>query len=237
MKPLQLLSSLAILTSLAYACASRNSSRDGEQKRKPAITGVTPTIKNPSRGVINASGDGLTPGIGRSNGAGSEENAANIANNAIAKANVGVKISQNNLSSLSDEALIGRISARQESMEKTSSEILKVTRNEQIKRYAEMMVNEYGQVKNQLKKLSAVKSISLSSASQEKTTSAAGKSDFDYVQKTIEDQQYMVLLFTVASQSKDTGIREFGIKYLPLVKKQLEDARELTRVVTPKQKS
>lgn len=235
MKPFQLFTGLTLVICLFGSCASRNPSRDGEQKRKPAITGVTPTIKNPSRGVINASGDGLTPGIGRSNGAGSEESATSIANSAIAKANVAVKISERKLSGLSDEELIGRISERQDGIVDISGSILKSTGKEKIRNYAESILKEYGEAQSQLKKLLTEKAVR--SQTNLKKESVAAKSDLDYVQAMIAGHQDLILLLTVAGASKDNGLKNFGTTYLPLAKKQLEDARELTKLVSPKQKN
>lgn len=235
MKRFQLFTGLSLVICLFGSCASRNPSRDGEQRRKPSITGVTPTIKNPSRGVINASGDGLTPGIGRSNGAGSEESATHIANSAIAKANVAVKISERKLSGLSEEELMGRIADRQGGIVDMSGSILKSTGKDKIRNYAEAILKEYTEAQTQLKKLLAEKAVR--SRTDLKKESAAAKSDFEYVQSMISGQQDLILLLTVAGESKDSGLKNFGTTFLPLAKKQLEDARELTKVVSPKQKN
>ncbi|SMC86751.1 DUF4142 domain-containing protein [Pedobacter africanus] len=235
MKPFQLFTGLSLVICLFGSCVSRKPTRDAEQKRKPAITGVTPTIKNPSRGVINASGDGLTPGIGRSNGAGSEESATSIANSAIAKANVAVKISERKLSGLSDEELMGRISELQNGIVDMSGSILKSTGKEKIRNYAEAVLKEYGAAQSQLKKLLAAQAVR--SQNSPKAGSAVAKSDFDYVQAMISGHQDLILLLTVAGASKDNGLKNFGTAYLPLAKKQLEDARELTKLVSPKQKN
>jgi hypothetical protein len=53
----------------------------------------------------------------------------------------------------------------------------------------------------------------------------------------IAGHQDLILLLTVAGASKDNGLKNFGTTYLPLAKKQLEDARELTKLVSPKQKN
>lgn len=236
MKRFPLFSSfLAVVICLNYSCSSRKPAGETGQKRKPSITGVTPGIKNPSVGVINASGDGLTPGIGRSNGAGSEESAASIANSAIAKANVAAKISERKLTALSDGELIGRIADRQDDIMEMSAAIQKNTAKEKIRTYAGAIVTQYREAKDRLKKLPAEKAVR--SQGSVKTVTAGGKSDFDYVQAMIAGHQDMILLLTVAGDSKDSSIRDFATTYLPLAKQQLEDARELTKVVSPKQKN
>lgn len=92
MKNLHLIFVFSIIAFTVSCSTSRNPAEKGGST-KTKITGVRPNVRNPSTGVINATGDNLTPGINsvNRNGAGSEENASAIANNAINKANSELK--------------------------------------------------------------------------------------------------------------------------------------------------
>lgn len=226
-------SGLIILSCLGYSCASRNT-RDSDRQRKPVVTGITPSIKNPSRGVINASGDGLTPGIGKSNGAGSEENAANIANNAIARANAVVKNSPQNLAMLTDEELLNRMALSQQLETSLNIAVEKTISQSKIRDYAIMALSDYAKLRQELNKLSTQKNIVLVPGAR---LNISGKTDLEFVQLIIEGNQNLIALYNAASKSSDTAIREFALKQLPTLKKHLEAAQELTKVVRPKSKN
>lgn len=230
MKSLRVSVILALLSCLIYSCSSSRNTSGAEGKKRKKITGVTPGIKNPSRGVINASGDGLTPGIGKSNGAGSEENAASIANNAIARANTLVKINQQQLAALTDEELLDKMAGMQQTEVKLCTAAQRKTANAKIAAYAAMVVSDHAEIKNDLKKLAAGKRMVLSAP-------AAGDilagTDLQFVQKMIESNQGMIALYTAASSAKDQEIKDFALKQLPLLRKHLEAAQELTKSVKP----
>lgn len=246
MKIFQILAVISLFTCVTYSCSiSRSSSSADNKKQKSKITGVTPTVKNPSRGVINASGDGLTPGIGPSNGIGSEENATNIANNAIFKANAAFRAPQQKKDSLANEDFINN-SAALEMMEINISKVAQQkTNNKKIKEYATMSLNDHLQIQNDLKRLYISKNIKLTdvihsdlrkikTATDQLNTSAdGGKGDFDfnYVQMTIETHQKNVKLFEDGIQSGDPAIRVFAAKYLPLLRNHLSAAQALTTEV------
>jgi putative membrane protein len=249
MKSLHSYAILMLTISFLYACSTRrNTSEDNRKTGKPTITGVTPTIKNPSRGVINASGDGLTPGIGSSNGAGSEENATNIANNAISKANAAFRIPQQKFESLTDEDFLNRGFVSEMTEIKMSRLAQQKTSNKKIKNYASMILNDHQQIENELKKLSADKKIKLSdsinggmqtiktAANQLNSSTEDMERNFDleYVQMMIAGHRNAVNLFEAGSKSKDPEIRAFAIKYLPMLRMHLSEAQELTTEVRPK---
>lgn len=238
MKNLQNYAILMLFISFLYACStSRNSSKEGRKPGRSTITGVTPTIKNPSRGVINASGDGLTPGIGRSNGAGSEENAANIANNAIFKANAAFRIPEQKFDSLTDEDFLSTGFVSETKEIKMSRVAQQKTNNKKIKNYASMIINDHQQIQNDLKKLSEGKNIKLQdsiSGNVETNGTAEGDFDLEYVEMMIAGHRNEVKLFEAGSKSKDPEIRAFAVKYLPMLRMHLSEAQELTTEVRPK---
>ncbi|WP_316811634.1 DUF4142 domain-containing protein [Pedobacter heparinus] len=229
MKSIRIFAILALLSCLIYSCLSSRNTSGEEGKKRKKITGVTPGIKNPSRGVINASGDGLTPGIGQSNGAGSEENAASIANNAIARANALVKINPQQLAALTDEELLNRMVLSQQTEVQLSGGAQRRTANVKIAAYATMILNDHTQLKSELKKLAA------GNIGLETSTTSEGLSgtDLQFVQKMIASNQGMIALYTAAGKAKDQAIREFALKNLPVLRKHLEAAQELTKSVKP----
>jgi hypothetical protein len=96
MKSLRVLSIVSVLLFLLSSCSSSRNTTDASGRKKTKVTGLRPNVRTPSTGVINATGDNLTPGINsvNRNGAGSEENAATIANAAISRANSGINSSK-----------------------------------------------------------------------------------------------------------------------------------------------
>lgn len=228
MRTFRILTLLALLGCLVYSCSS---SRNQNKKRR--ITGVTPVIQNPNRSVINASGDGLTPGIGQLRTAGSEENAASIANNAIAKANQAVKKNLQNLEVLTEEQLADKMVNELQTEVQLCKNTQEKTNNTQVKAYAKTILNDHAQIQNDLKKLSALKNV-LSVAP--KSTNTIAKTDLDFVQMVIESNQNLIAIYTVGSKSKDITIRTLALKYLPVLKTHLEAAQELTKIIKPAQK-
>lgn len=90
MKNLRLVTVFGVLGVFMFSCSAPIRS-GSNSKRKTKITGVDPKVTTPSKAVINATGDGLTPGINSANarGIGSEPNARAIADQAIARLNNG----------------------------------------------------------------------------------------------------------------------------------------------------
>jgi predicted outer membrane protein len=202
-------------------------------------------VKTPSIGVINASGDALTPGINSANrnGAGSEENATAIANNAITKANTAVRRPQLKLDTITGQDFINRISAIDDREVKISKLALEKSASQKVKDYAAMTIKSHQQLRNDLDKLSAnvavkdteliITSLQFIKASEGGVKSPAGenKANFDtgYIQTTIEDYQTFIRMLEAGSRSKDAGISAFSAKYLSVLRQHLSAAQDLTR--------
>jgi putative membrane protein len=245
MKSLPLLAIFSIAICLLSSCSSSRNSSAGAKPKKSGITGVRPNVKTPSIGVINASGDALTPGINSANrnGAGSEENATAIANNAITKANTAVRRPQLKLDTITGQDFISRISAIDKREVKMSQLALEKSANQKIKDYAAMTIKSHQQLQNDLDKLSAnaaakgaeliITSLQFIQAPAGRVKSSAGedKGDFDtgYIQTTIEDYQAFIRMLEGGSRSKDASISAFATKYLPVLRQHLSAAQDLTR--------
>jgi predicted outer membrane protein len=201
-------------------------------------------VKTPSIGVINASGDALTPGINSANrnGAGSEENATVIANNAITKANTAVRRPQLKLDTITGQDFISRISAIDKREMKMSQLALEKSASQKVKDYAAMTIKSHQQLQNDLDKLSAnaaAKTAELIITSLQFIQTPAGrikssgedKAGFDtgYIQTTIEDYQAFIRMLEAGSRSKDASISAFAAKYLPVSRQHLSAAQDLTR--------
>ena len=229
MKSFRILIISALLSGLISSCSSTiNSSRD-QNKKRTKITGVTPSVKNPNRSVINASGDGLTPGIGQQRTAGSEENASNIAQNAIARANATIKNNQQQLESLTEEALIDKLSTALQMEIRLSTAQLTSTDNK-IKSYAARVLNDHKQTQAALVKLSTQRNLPFVTSASVK---APKKTDLEFVQRMIESNQHMIGLYNIAAKSKDPQISAFASKQLPILKNHLEAAQDLTKIFKP----
>lgn len=226
MKSLRILIISGILSSLICSCSRSITSSKDQNKKRTKITGVTPTVQNPNRSVINASGDGLTPGIGQQRSAGSEENATNIALNSIARANAAIKNNQQQLESLTDEQLIDRLSTAVQ-MEIRLSTAQLSSSNSKIKSYATTVLNDHKQIQKELVKLSTLSNTPFVTPTPVK---ASKKTDLEFVQLMMESNRNMIGLYTAASKSKDTQIRAFAAKQLPVLKDHLESAQELTKI-------
>lgn len=253
MKSLRFYLILALATAVLYSCSStKKASNDTGKTTKRGITGLSPNVKTPSRGVLNASGDGFTPGIPstKNNGAGSRENATNIANDAIARANGGVKIDANRFGALSNEDFLSQAGTSEALQIEMSRIAAGKTENSKIKEYAGMIQSDNQKIVSELKTLVAKKSISIPdsamSGGQAVKTSAdilnesmkAGKESFDfaYVEMMIADHRTEIRLFLEGSKSADADIKAFAAKHLPTLRKHLTEAQELTKQVSPKKK-
>ncbi|HKG08653.1 MAG TPA: DUF4142 domain-containing protein [Pedobacter sp.] len=249
MKNLSLYATLAAFVFLCACSSSRKSATEQGSKRKTTLTSVKPNVKNPNRAVLNASGDGLTPGITQNNGAGSEENAANIANNAITKASVAARTAQQKMGTISDEDFLNKAAVSEMMDILIARNIQKTTGNKKIMDYAAMIIKDHQQIQNELKQIITDKHVVLAdsvnanlqsiqtAADKINSSVTAGKGDLEYVQLAIADHQKAIRIFEAGSRSKDPVISQFAAKYLPMLKKHLEDAQELTKEVAPRQKN
>lgn len=217
----------SLLSAFVCSCSRSINSSGDRNKKRTKITGVTPTVQNPTRSVIIASGDGLTPGIGQQRSAGSEENASNIAINAIARANASIKNNQQQLESLTVEELLDKLSAALQ-MEIRLSTAQLTTSDSKIKYYAATVLDDHKQTQAALLKLIAQKNIPLTAPAPVKSSK---KTDLEFVQMMIESNQHMIGLYRIAGKTNDTEIRNFASKKLPILQNHLEAAQELTKTV------
>lgn len=217
-----------LLSCLIYSCStSRNLSPGGKSKRSK-ITTVNPTINNPTRSVINASGDGLTPGIQQPRAAGSKVNANNIASNAIERANSNAKVKQLLLESLTDAELINRIAAAQQMEISASNRVALTSANDKIQNYARIVSTDHSEIQKELKKLSTQKNIKLE---QGVLLGGTPKTASDFIKMMVESNRNLIALYTRGSSSNDPELKQFMLKQLPILKKHLEAAEELSREI------
>ncbi|SHG55102.1 DUF4142 domain-containing protein [Pedobacter caeni] len=229
MNSLRLIATSALLSCLIYSCStSRNSSPEGKKKRTK-ITTINPAIKAPSGSVINASGDGLSQGINQPRGAGSKENATNIASDAIERANAIAKGKQQKLETLTDTELINRMTAAQQTEISVSKSALQTTSSTKIKDYANLIIEQHTEIKKELTSIALQKNMVMDA---EASWNSSPKTDLGFVKTMIESNRNLITLYTVAgSNAKDAELRAFALKKLPLLKKNLEAAQELTKEI------
>ncbi len=220
MNTLRIIATSAMLSCLIYSCStSRNSTAEGKRKRTK-ITTINPGIKNPSRSVINASGDGLSPGINPINTPGSKVNATNAASIAIERANALAR-KQQSLEMLTDAELINRIATAQQMEISTSNSINRTTKNDKIKDYANMVATDHMELQKELKKLASGKNIGLD---KEVFLPGSPKTDLDFIKLMTESNRDLITLYTIVGNSNDPDLREFALKQLPLLKKHMDTA-------------
>lgn len=245
MKSLPLLAMFSITIFLLSSCSSSRNTSGEARSKKSKVTTLRPNVKTPSVGVINASGDALTPGINsvNRNGAGSAENATAIANNAIMKANNATRRPQLKLDTVSGREVIDQISAIEDRETKISQVALEKSASQKVKDYAAATIKNHQQFKVDLDKLSSngstkdteliVTSLQFirSPAGGLKTSAGESKAAFDtgYIQTTIEDHQAIIRMLEAGTRSKDAGISGFAAKYLPVFRQHLSMAQDLTR--------
>lgn len=106
--------------------------------------------------------------------------------------------------------------------------------NQDVKEYASMMVKDHRQANQELTALAKGKGIVLPTALgrdnqddlREFNEKAANEFDEDYIERMIEDHERTIKIFERASsQSKDSEVKVFADKQLPILKKHLEHAR------------
>lgn len=222
-------------------CCACSSTKNTNQSGKKKVTTLSPRTSTPGRGIVNAAGDGLTPGINAAttNGAGSRVNAENIANNAISKANAVAIIAKQKNDSVSVADFITKVDGGEKLSLNMSQLALQKASNAKIKAFADMIVSDHEKFQGELAQLAATNKLQLSDASaaqpdKELKSATAAQFEFSFVQTMIAEKQKAVRMFLVASKSKNTSVSTFAGKYLPVAKKQLAEAQELTRVVSPK---
>ncbi|WP_316822601.1 DUF4142 domain-containing protein [Pedobacter gandavensis] len=231
MNTLRIITASLLLSCLFYSCStSRNPTAEGKRKRNK-ITTISPDIKNPSRSVINASGDGLTPGINQPRPAGSRSNASNIASNAIGRANIIAKEKSQDLESLTDAELINLMAVAQQMEINMSNKMARVSTKDKVKDYTSMIAGDHADILKELKKLASNKNVIL-----EKEIILVGtpKTDLDFIKIMTESNRKLVNLYVVASNSNSSELREFSLKQLPILKKHLETAQEMSKELKSK---
>ena len=106
--------------------------------------------------------------------------------------------------------------------------------NQDVKEFAAMMVKDHGLANQELTALAKAKNIVLPTALgrdnqddlREFNVKAANEFDEDYIERMIEDHERTIKIFERASsQSKDSEVKAFADKQLPILKKHLEHAR------------
>lgn len=113
---------------------------------------------------------------------------------------------------------------------------LQKSQNEQVKTYAQMMIDDHTKANDELKTLAASKGATLPTEvnSKQKATmdklSALASDAFDreYVKTQVKDHQKMAKLFQSQSEKgTDADVKAFAAKTLPVVQGHLEQARTL----------
>jgi putative membrane protein len=235
MKSVLYITFIGIALTQLTGCSSRRSSSDtATGPRKSKISGLSPTTGRPSTAVINASGDALTPGVNshnRTTGS-SKENAVAIANGAINRANEKGATMMLRLDTLTGTQFIERFSASNQRQMTITKVAQKDGESQKIKDYASMILKEHLQLQADWSKISASDGVRGESLIVTKLQpihhSAKLRDTSEYIQTTIEDHQSMIRLLEAASRSGNASLAAFAAKYLPLLKKHLAAAQELT---------
>ncbi|RYY13992.1 MAG: DUF4142 domain-containing protein [Chitinophagaceae bacterium] len=234
MKYLVILTIFGASIAMLCSCSSRRKSENPDRPERTGITGLTPTTGRPSTAVIRASGDELTPGVNphnRTTGS-SRENATAIANNAINRANSESNAMMLRLDTITGTAFISRFSASNERQMKITTLAGKEGENQKIKDYAAMIMKDHQQLQTDLNKLSRNTGIDQESLIvtrlQPLNPKAQHRNTTEYIQLTIEDHQNMIRLLEAASRSTNAPLKTFAAKYLPVLKKHLSAAQDLT---------
>lgn len=243
MNRLNILTCICIVAAALCSCSSRRS----PEEKKTKITGLSPVTKNPSVGVVNASGDALTPGIHstNNNSAGSQEKAAQIANNAIMKASSSVR-DQLGLYALTGQDFISRATSSGDWEIEAGKLALEKSASAKIREYATMVLKDHREIREAFAKLASggaklsdtlITSLQASSRNIRQTAMPpAGSAAFDasYITMTIQDHRELIRLFEAAGRAKDETISAFAKKYLPVLRQHLAAAQELTKVSSGK---
>lgn len=236
-QPMKYTKTFTLLMIAVCGLSACSSSRNADGTRKKKVTVLTPKTTTPGRGIVNAAGDGLTPGINsaNSNGAGSRENAENIANSAILKATAGLRPSLKKTDSLTASGLIDGLTENELLIVNWSREATTKSTVAKIKEYAVGIVGAHPSFQKDIDALAATKNTG-KIVTPKASSTVEPKGDFNlwYVQSMIDRKRRQLSTLVTASRAKDEVIRNFAVKYLPVIRKQLDDAQELTKVVSPK---
>jgi putative membrane protein len=135
---------------------------------------------------------------------------------------------------------------------------LKRAQDSKIKDYAQVILNDHMVINAEIKALAKIKNIklpdsmsipinsmqtrvdtALSSPSVKQADTSKNKAivadsveanfDSGYMQMMIKDHQKAIDLFTQGSQNKDPDIQTFCLKYLPILKRHLDDAASISK--------
>ena len=108
--------------------------------------------------------------------------------------------------------------------------------NQEVKDFANKMVEDHGRANQELASLAKAKNIVLPTALgrdnqedlREFNEKVAADFDEDYIERMIEDHERTIKIFERASsQSKDDELKAFAVKQLPILKTHLEHARKI----------
>ena len=231
MKKLVFLLAFSISVGILSSCSSRRNSSNSDDPKK-GITSLKPTTGRPSTAVINASGDGLTPGINPNNRTtgSSKEQATAIANDAINRANNIATNRMLRLDTVSATEVINRLSASNKRQLEITAMAQKDEENQKIREYASMIIKDHQQLQVALDKLSGSSSTKIIvPRSKVHNPAAQHRNTSEYIQMTIEDHQNMIRLLEAARISDDAPLSAVAAKYLQVLKMHLSAAQELTK--------
>lgn len=109
---------------------------------------------------------------------------------------------------------------------------LKNTQNDAVKKLAATIVKNYNKANNDLKDLAGSRGVMLpkSSSTNMRTLSASSGKEFDqaYLKIIIGDHQKAIKLFQETAKSSDRQLKEYALRYLPVLKTHLEQAKTIT---------
>jgi len=230
MKFLRVASILIFSAGILASCSTQKKlAEDGTVTRtRTTVTTLKPNAPNSSQSVINASGDALTIGIpnGSDLRAGSSENAAVIANNAIAKVNGPMEVNQHRLDSLTSVDFMNKIAVHQMTIIQMSTLIQTKSPDKKIVDFAKVMLANQELEQKDLKRLFDYKNVVLP-GTLNLNQQSNNLTQESYLQMVIEDQQNAIRFFIVGNKSKDPDIKAFAAKYLPISRKHLQEAQSL----------
>jgi putative membrane protein len=116
-----------------------------------------------------------------------------------------------------------------------SQAVLPSLSNQQVKDFANMMVNDHTAANNELMSLAAAKGLTLPAADPkltEKWSDKTGNVDKKYIHEMVEDHEDAVKLFQKATESGDPDIRAFATKTLPTLQHHLDLAKDLKKTLS-----
>ena len=117
-----------------------------------------------------------------------------------------------------------------------SNQALSKSDNEDVKQYAQMMIDDHTKANDELKSVATGKNVTLPTepdakhkAMTEKMSAMSGSGfDMAYVKAMVQDHEKTVAMFQKeADNGKDADAKAFAVKTLPTLKAHLEAARSL----------